>query len=318
MRVGDGEFVFEVIHNWGRLPAGWSLGPVANGACDSQNRVYVMSRSEHPVMVFEPDGKFLGSWGEGEFSRPHGIFIGPDDSVWCIDDKDHVVTKRTPHGKVLMTLGKKGQPSDTGYDGKNTRSVKRPGPPFNRPTNVAIGPDGSIYVSDGYGNCCVHKFTPDGKLQVSWGAPGTGPGEFCQVHSIRIDSKQRAFIPDRENNRVQVFDLDGKFLAQWPNMHRPTGIHIGPDNNMYVTENHVAATADRAFIPPQLSIWTLEGQALARWGGDDFLTPGNFYTPHGLWGDSQGNLYAGENPISASRPAPPPDYPTLHKFVRVR
>jgi DNA-binding beta-propeller fold protein YncE len=280
--------------------------------------VYVFSRGEHPVMIFDPVGNFLGSWGEGMFARPHGIFIGPDDSVYCIDDKYHTVTKCTLDGRVLMTLGNKGQPSDTGYDGKDSCTIRRAGPPFNRPTNVALSAEGDIYVSDGYGNCCVHKFSPDGKLLSSWGEPGTGPGQFCQVHNIRIDAQQRVYIADRENNRIQVFTLNGEFLSEWTGLHRPTGLFLGPDSNLYVTENHVAPTAGRAFIPPQLSVWSLDGKLLARWGGEDYSVPGNFFTPHALWGNSRGDLYVGENPESASRGRLTPGSPLLHKLVRVK
>ncbi|MDF1592102.1 MAG: hypothetical protein P1P89_11350 [Desulfobacterales bacterium] len=189
MKVGSGDFIYEVIHNWGRLPAGWSLGSVPNGACDSQGRVYVFTRSEHPVLVFDPDGRFLGSWGEDIFSRPHGILITPDDIAYCTDDKDHTVRKCTLDGKVLMTLGTKDQPTDTGYDGKNWRTIKKSGPPFHRPTNLALSPGGDMYVSDGYGNARVHKFSPEGKLLFSWGEPGDGPGQFAIVHSVRTDKK---------------------------------------------------------------------------------------------------------------------------------
>jgi DNA-binding beta-propeller fold protein YncE len=272
------------------------------------------------VTIFDPDGNFLGSWGEGVFKRPHGIYISPDDFVYCTDDAAHIVMKCTLDGKILMTLGNKDQPSDTGYDGKNSRSIKRPGPPFNRPTNVAVSAAGDIYVSDGYGNSRVHRFTSDGKLLHSWGESGRSPGQFCQVHSIRIDAEQRAYIPDRENHRIQVFTLDGKFLAEWTDMHRPAGIQIGPDNNLYVSENPVGNPTNSWSMPPALSVWSREGKRLAKIGGEDYPAPGHFNTPHALWGDSRGNIYVGENSGSAYRGKLPqgPGAPLVHKLMPVR
>ncbi|MHB8907264.1 MAG: hypothetical protein ACYDAA_00065 [Syntrophales bacterium] len=136
MRVGSGDFMYEVIHDWARLPAGWSFGSVPTGACDSQGRVYIYARGEHPVLVFDPDGNFLTSWGEGVFSNPHGLLITPDDIAYCTDDTDHTVRKCTLDGKVLMTLGTKGQPSDTVTMGATgTRSSGEPGRSTGRPTS---------------------------------------------------------------------------------------------------------------------------------------------------------------------------------------
>src|SRR5262249_26447339 len=146
---------------------------VAGVATDSQDRVYVFNRGDHPLMVFNRDGTFVKSWGEGLFKRPHGIIIGPDDSVYCTDDFDHTVRKFTPDGRLLMTLGTSGQPSDTGATSVDFRTILRAGPPFHYPANVALSPEGNIFVSDGYGNARIHKFSSDGRLLSSWGEPGT-------------------------------------------------------------------------------------------------------------------------------------------------
>jgi len=320
MRVGSGDFIYEVIHDWGQLPAGWSFGSVPNGACDSQGRVYVFSRSEHPVIIFDSEGHFLGSWGEGVFSRPHGILITPDDMVYCTDDKDHTVRKCTIDGKVLMTLGTKDQPTDTGYDGKDWRTIERSGPPFNRPTNLALSPEGEMFVSDGYGNARVHKFSPEGKLLFSWGEPGDGPGQFAIVHSVRTDKEGTVYIADRENSRIQLFTPSGEFITQWTNMQKPQGFYMGPDGLLYTTEKPVKRPDGKApgFLPPRVSIWDTDGKLLARWGGEDLTKPGNFFAPHGIWGDSRGDLYIGELSTDGLRGDAPAAYPLLHKLVRVK
>jgi hypothetical protein len=226
--------------------------------------VYVFARGEHPVLVFDPEGNFLSSWGEGVFGRPHGILITPDDIAYCADDKDHTVRKCTLDGTVLMTLGTKDRPADTGYDGKNWRTIQRSGPPFNRPTNVALSPTGEMYVSDGYGNARVHKFTPDGRLLFSWGEPGNGPGQFAIVHSVRTDKTGTVYVADRENSRIQLFTPEGNFITQWTDMQKPQGFYMGPDGCLYTTEKPVKRPDGQpGFLPPRVSIWKTDGTLLA-------------------------------------------------------
>jgi NHL repeat-containing protein len=148
---------YKAIPGWERIPSGFAHPDVAAVAVDSKDRVFLFCRSEHPVMIYERDGRFVGSWGEGIFTmRTHGITIGPDDSVYCTDDAGHSVRKFTPDGKLLLTLGDNaGKPSDTGYNGSDPTTVARAAPPFNRPTNLAVASNGDLYVSDGYGNACT-------------------------------------------------------------------------------------------------------------------------------------------------------------------
>jgi len=162
-------FGYKAVDEWAKLPSGWSWTEVAAVATDSGDRVYVFSRGEHPIVVFDREGTFLYSWGEGLFARPHGIAIGPDDSVYCTDDLGHAIRKFTPDGTLLLSLGASGTPSDTGATSMDYRTILRAGPPFHYPTNVAISTEGELYVSDGYGNARVHKFSPDGRLLLSWG-----------------------------------------------------------------------------------------------------------------------------------------------------
>jgi DNA-binding beta-propeller fold protein YncE len=314
MRVGNGGFIYECQPDWGILPAGYQFGGVPNGAVDRMGRVFLYSRTAHPVMVFNADGSFIKSWGEGVFTRPHHATMGPDDTFYCVDDLDHTVRKCTLDGKILMTLGVKNQPSDTGYDGRDYHSIKRGGPPFNRPTSLALGPNGEMYVSDGYGNTRVHKFSPDGKLIKSWGEPGTGPGQFSIVHTVCVDRKGMVYVADRQNHRIQVFTPDGEYVTEWTDFHRPCGMFMGPDDLLYIGELHTSSPD----APARITILDLNGTILARWGGNDIWQPGNCYAPHGLWGDKDGNIYIGELASESERYERPTAFPAVHKLVRVK
>jgi hypothetical protein len=325
--VGGGRFRYEAQSRWARLPPGWEFAEVAGVATDSQDRVYVFNRGAHPVIVFDRDGRFLHSWGEGAFRRAHGITIGPDDAVYCTDDLDHTVRKFTPEGQLLLTLGTSGRPSDTGIDGLDYRTIRRAGPPFHRPTNVAVAPDGSLYVSDGYGNARVHKFAADGRLLFSWGEPGGGPGQFNLPHGVALDGDGRVYVADRENSRVQVFTAEGRFLAQWTDVARPMQVAIDPGGHVFVAEVGWRAGLFPWHDPPgphpagaRLSVFGRDGTLLARWGGgDDPCAPGDFFAPHDVCLDRHGDLYVGEVVLSAggNRGLVPPDCHALQKFVRL-
>jgi DNA-binding beta-propeller fold protein YncE len=324
--VGQGAYRYRPVEKWEKLPAGWSFGEVAGVATDSRDRVYVLARSEHPIMVFDRDGNFLTSWGEGDFQRPHGIFIGPDDAVYCTDDVDHAVRKFTPDGKLLLTLGTRGKPCDTGIDGMDYRTIKRVGPPFNRPTNLALSRNGDMYVTDGYGNARVHKFAPDGRLLFSWGEPGSGPGQFNLPHGVAVDRDERIFVADRENSRIQIFDFRGKFLEEWTDVVRPMEVFIDRSDNILVAEVGFRAGLFPWATPPadppgaRVSVFTPAGKLLCRWGGGaEPWAAGDFFAPHDLWVDSRGDLYVGEVTLSAggNRGLVRADCHCFQKFVRV-
>ncbi|MEO8429384.1 MAG: peptidyl-alpha-hydroxyglycine alpha-amidating lyase family protein, partial [Verrucomicrobiota bacterium] len=234
--VGEIPFRFEVDANWARLPEGYSWPEVAAVACDSKDRVFVFNRGEHPMMVFDRAGSFLNAWGEGVFARAHGLTIGPDDSVYCTDDLDHTVRKFTADGKLLFTLGMSGQPSFTGATSIDFRTIQHSGPPFYFPTNLALGPNGDLFISDGYGNARIHRFTPDGRLAYSWGEPGSGPGQFRVPHGVAVDRAGTVYVADRENSRIQMFSSDGKFLEEWREIARPCQIEFDPEGNLVVAE----------------------------------------------------------------------------------
>jgi DNA-binding beta-propeller fold protein YncE len=328
MPLGRNKLEYEVLEGWERLPEGWSFVEVAGVATDSKDRVYAFNRGAHPMIVFDREGKFLNAWGEGVFTNAHGIFIGPDDRIYCADNFDHTVRIFTPDGTLLQTLGKKGEPSDTGFKAWRTL-VQRAAGPFNMVTNVALGPNGNLYVADGYGNARVHVFSPAGELLFSWGEPGKGPGQFNLPHAIAVDRRGRVYVADRENSRIQIFTGEGDYITEWAHVHRPDDLYIDKDENLFVAElgfraGVMPAGLGAAVPPPHephacVSILTLDGEVQTRFGGEDGCAPGNFFAPHGIWADSRGDLYVSEVNYSAGgrRGLVPLDCHSLQKFVRV-
>src|SRR5467141_3068678 len=288
--LGTGAYRYEVVDNWAKLPPGREFNAdVAAVGVDTHDRVYAFNRGQHPMVVFDRDGNFLRSWGEGVFRRAHGVHMAPDDTVWLTDDGDHTVRHCTLDGKVLLTIGIPGAP--------------RPymsGEPFHRCTHTALSPRGDLYVSDGYGNARVHKFAPDGRLLASWGEPGTDPGQFNIVHNIATDADGWVYVADRENHRVQVFDGNGKYETQWNNLHRPCALHCcgGKAPNFIIGELGPGMPVNRKVpnLGPRLSIVDSKGKRLARLGGENGpgLEAGQFLAPHGIALDSKGGIYVGE------------------------
>jgi DNA-binding beta-propeller fold protein YncE len=322
--VGAGRFRYAAQDGWAQLPAGWTFVEVAGVAADPAGRVFVFSRGEHPVTIFDRDGRFVSEWSGVRFARPHGITIGPDGAVYLADDLDHTVRKYTPEGRLLLTLGTSGQASDTGATSMDYRTVQRGGPPFHYPTNLALAPGGEMYVSDGYGNTRVHKFAADGKLLLSWGEPGRGPGQFHLPHGIAVDREGVVYVADRENSRIQVFNPDGGFLAEWPDVARPCQVCLDGGGNVYVAELGWRAgmwpgTSAAAYAPGgRVSVFSRGGELLARLGGgDNPCAPGDFFAPHDICVDDRGDVYVGEVVWSAGgrRGLVPPTCHALQKFV---
>jgi DNA-binding beta-propeller fold protein YncE len=276
--VGTDNLMYEQIHEWGILPGELVFGKISAVAIDSKDRVYMYQRDRAkngtpPIVVFDGAGQYLQSWGEEIFIDPHGIFISSSDELYAVDRDGHQVVKCALTGEVLLRLGHGGKPALQA--------------PFNHPNDVAVSESGEIYVADGYANSCVHRFTPNGEHVLSWGRPGTGPGEFRVPHGIWVDTKERVFVADRENHRVQLFTTDGAFLTEWTDFYRPTDIFIDAHGAIYVTD-----------LIPRVSVFDPDGTLLAR------IRPAN-NNVHGVWADSLGNLY-----VAAT------DGPTLEKYVR--
>jgi len=314
---GAGEYQYQITNDWPKVPPGMQWREVGSVAVDDKDQVYVFNRGPHPMMVFDREGNFLRSWGEGLFPRPHGAHFAPDGMLYLTDDGNHTVRKCTLHGKVLMVLGIPGKPAP--YMSQE---------PFHRCTHTALSPEGDLYVSDGYGNACIHKFSADGKLIFSWGSPGTGPGEFNIPHNICCDADGWVYVADRESHRVQVFDGNGKFETQWNNLHRPSGIFMPPGKCpiCYIGECGPVMAVNREVpnLGPRISIVDNDGQLLARIGdiSGAGYEPGQFISPHGIAVDSRGDVYVAEVSATAwpqlrpSEPVPNP-LPSLRKMLRV-
>lgn len=324
--VGQGSLQYYANAHWAQRPEGTNWVEVTGVACDSSDRVYVFNRGPRPVMIFDREGAFLGAWGEGVFARPHGITLGSDDSVFCTDDLGHTVRKFTPDGKLLLTLGVPGQPSDTGATSIDYRTIRHAGPPFHFPTNVALGLAGQIYVADGYGNARVHEFSPEGELIRSWGAPGSAPGQFHVPHGIAVDAQGRVYLADRENSRIQIFSPTGECQGELTDVIRPCQVAFDSEGRLFVAELGYRSGMWPGTQPPtanapggRVSIFRPDGQLLSRWGGGENPTaPGDFYAPHDICLDSRGDIYLAEVVWSAGgregRVAP--DCHALQKFER--
>lgn len=287
MPFGSGTYTYEVEPGWGKLPSGWEWGWIPGVACDSKDNVYVYSRSEHPLVIFDREGNFLDSWGENVLEDAHGIFIDDQDNVWCVERDTHCVHKFNSKGEVVLTIGTPGEPGESDGD------------PFRKPTDLGIASNGDLFISDGYGNARVHKYTATGQHLLSWGEWGDGPGQFELSHCVRLDKQDRVWVCDRTNNRIQIFDTDGNFLTEWTGLAHPDTIYFDPnDDVVYVAE-----------LDQQVSIYSMAGELLSQWGGRvPSEKPGEFLAcPHGIWSDSRGDLYVGQVQADGQ----------LQKFVRV-
>lgn len=270
-----GDTRYRVERPWGDLPLG--PGKPTDIACDANGQVFVLLRGDPladppgpAVVVLAPDGHRLAAWGE-DVADGHMLSVHPDGRVFVVDRDAHEIIIFDGAGRRLGGLGVRG----------------RPGAPFNAPCDVAFGPDGSIYVADGYGHSVVHRFAAAGRLLATWGRPGTGPGEFTTPHGIWVSPDGRVMVADRENNRVQVFTPEGRFLTEWRDHHKPMSVHGDPEGNFYVTDQ-----------VPRLSLLSPQGVLVGR------CRP-VLNGAHGMWRDSSGITYLSEqNPPRITRLVP--------------
>jgi DNA-binding beta-propeller fold protein YncE len=281
---------FAVDAKWPQRPDGIQWGAVPGVAVDANDNVYIFTRATHPVQVFDKHGKFLRSWGKG-ISLSHHIEIAPDGNVWIADVGHHVIEKYTPEGKLLLTIGTKGE---AGRD--KTKMYM--------PTDMAIAKNGDVFVSDGYGNARIVHFDAKGNYVNEWGSLGHAPGQFSSPHAIAIDSKERLYVADRNNARIQVFDTKGKFLAEWRNLTVPWGLHVTKNDEIWVCGSSPMQWRkdDQALgVPPKDQVFlkfnsagTLLQLFTLPKGFDGLERPGEVNWVHAIALDSAGNMYLGD------------------------
>jgi len=282
---------YQVDPTWPQRPDGIEWGAVPGIAVDSDDRVWVYTRAEPPIQVYNAEGKLVRAFGQGLIGTAHHIKIDVDNNVWVTDIGNHVVIQFSPQGQILRQLGVRGE---AGNDQRH----------FNKPTDIAVTPEGDVFVSDGYGNNRVVHYDHNGKFVKSWGKLGSGPGEFHLPHAIAIDSTGRLYVADRSNARIQVFDQDGKFIQQWRNLVVPWGFAVTPNDEIWVCGSSPMpppSAGKMLGIPPRdqlLMKLDRSGRVLQLWavpkGEDQKEQPGQLNWVHGMAVDSHGNLYAGD------------------------
>jgi hypothetical protein len=290
---------YRTIENWAKLPDGRTWGAAAGVDVDRQGNIWVAERcgantcdgsSLPPILELDPSGKLLKSFGAGMFVFPHGLHVDLDGNVWVTDGlgsngKGQQVFKFSPDGKVLMTLGK------AGVAGDSTDT-------FNKPSAVAISPNGDIFVADGHGvdsNARILKFTKDGKFIKTWGKKGTGPGEFDVPHCLVFDSKGRLLVCDRNNNRIQFFDQDGNYITEWKQFSRPSGISIDAHEIIYVADSESESVSKNHYGWKRgIRVGSMKDGSVFAFIPDPVETATGTSSAEGVAVDSQGVIYGAE------------------------
>jgi sugar lactone lactonase YvrE len=284
------------IDGWAHLSAGEKLSEVICVDVDANDNIWVFHRGTTPILKFDQSGKVIKGFGAGLFQEPHGMAIDSHGNIWVTDNgrgapdaegkpgKGHQVFEFSPEGKLLMTLGKAGVAGD--------------GPDvFIAPTDVVVSPQGDIFVSDGHGDSKINyksfarvmKFSKNGKFVKQWGGDGPGPGEFAGTHGIAMDSRGRIFVADRGNSRIQIFDQEGRFLDQWKQFGRPSGVAIDMNDMIYVADSESNDKTNPGF-KKGLSIGSVKDGKVTAFLPNDLEPEVGFHT---ATSDSKGNLFVG-------------------------
>jgi DNA-binding beta-propeller fold protein YncE len=292
---------YRTIENWAKLPEGRPWGSTAGVTVDRKGNIWVAERCGAntcagsklaPILEFDPSGKLLTSFGAEMFVFPHGITADRDGNIWVTDGdgkdgKGHQVFKFSPTGKVLMTLGKAGVAGNS----EDT---------FNKPSAVAIATNGDIFIADGHGgesNARIVKFSKDGKFIMTWGKKGSAPGDLNIPHALALDSKGRLFVADRGNNRIQIFDQNGKFIDQWQQFSRPSGLFIDKNDVIYVADSESGSVAkDHGAWKRGIRVGSAKDGSLKAFIPDPNADPNYTGTSaaEGVAADSKGVIYGAE------------------------
>jgi len=210
------------------FPAGTTMGAAASVAFDSKGHLWVLNRGTQPLVEFDANGKFIRGFGEGLFTRTHGLRFDRDGNIWVTDVGAHIVVKMNPEGQTLLTLGTKGE-AGAWDEATGSRLL-------NQPNDIAFSRSGDVFIVQGHtpgaaGDPRVLKFDKTGRFIKSWGGKGREPGKFEVAHGIAIDAKGLLWVTDRENQRIQIFDADGKFVKELKYAGLPCALDIG---NQYI------------------------------------------------------------------------------------
>lgn len=316
--INDRPNPYRTVENWARMPEGRSWGATSAVDIDPDGvSVWVAERcganscagSDLPVVLkFDASGRLLTSFGAGMFIFPHGIHVDREGNVWVTDaraatpqeiekfpqakGKGHQVIKFSPDGKVLLTLGRAGVAGD-------------PPEALNEPCDVVTAPNGDIFVADGHSGqnpnappstvARIVKFSKEGKFLKAWGKLGSGPGEFKTPHGLAMDSRGRLFVADRGNNRIQIFDQEGRFLAEWKQFGRPSGLYIDKNDVLYVADSESNARQNPGW-KRGIRIGSARDGTVTAFIPDPITNPDAVATSgaEGVAADAQGNVYGAE------------------------
>jgi DNA-binding beta-propeller fold protein YncE len=237
-------------------------------AMNSKGHILVFNRGPFPLLEFETGGRFVRSLGENGSMRPHGLRLDAEDNIWTTDVNANTVTKMSPEGEVLLVLGTKGQ-AGSWDEAAGSRLL-------NQPNDVAIGPEGDVFVVQGHGvgDPRVLRFDRTGKFLKAWGGKGTGPGQFDIAHSVVVDARGFVYVADRQNRRVQVFDVNGKFIKEWKYAGLPCGLYIGQDRQMYLTTGYAGQILRLDEGGKAVAAMGQAGKGLGEFGEAHFMTFG--------------------------------------------
>jgi len=288
---------YRTLRDWAELPPGMSWPAITGVMEGPDGNLYVLGRchenscagrTEPAVLVYNSAGKLVNSWGSGLFNFPHAFLLDKEGNVWISDaqiggGKGNQVFKFTKDGKLLMTLGKAGEKGD--------------GPDvFDQPTSIAIAPNGDVFVAEGhsptYGNSRIMKFSKDGKLIKIIGRKGRGAGELMGPHNLAFDTEGRLFVADRGNNRIQILDQDGRFIAEWRQFGRPSGLFITTDDTLYVADSE-SWGADEPGWKKGIRIGSAKNGKVVAFIEDLESTTEEHSGAEAVGVDSQGNVYGG-------------------------